>query len=131
MKKQKLDEGVFNKIHEMVGSASACWTNMSGAGEFKSQQAGEVANELCEYVHRHMIPKPKSMWAKIKHQLKCMFYGTIPGVIVYLFFGLLLWLAMNTYIKMTYFECVGIFITLRVVKHGIIDLKPITYDKED
>ena len=46
----RLPEKVFTRIHEDIGHASMCWTNIEQAGVFKSEVACEIAFDLCHYI---------------------------------------------------------------------------------
>ena len=47
---ERLPEEVFEALHQIVGEASMCWTNIDGAGSFEADTAGAIAFELCHYV---------------------------------------------------------------------------------
>ena len=47
---ERLPEDVFNKLHQVVGEASMCWTDVYHAGCFQADVAGNIAFELCHYV---------------------------------------------------------------------------------
>ena len=47
---ERLPEDVFNKLHQVVGEASMCWTDVYHAGHFQADVAGNIAFELCHYV---------------------------------------------------------------------------------
>lgn len=40
------------KIAELVGKASMCWENPSGAGKFDSEKASKVVDELVETIKK-------------------------------------------------------------------------------
>ncbi len=37
-------------IAEYIGAASVCWESMSGTGEFQSQKASRIVDEILDYV---------------------------------------------------------------------------------
>ena len=41
-----------------AGAVSACWENLSGAGEFDSSCASGIVDEMLAWIHAHYIPKP-------------------------------------------------------------------------
>lgn len=47
---ERLPHEVFNRIHQDIGAASMCWSNIEGAGTFEVEKASEIAFELCHYV---------------------------------------------------------------------------------
>ena len=47
---ERLPEDVFNALHETIGEASMCWTDVEHAGRFQADVAGKIAFELCHYV---------------------------------------------------------------------------------
>ena len=47
---ERLPEDVFNKLHQVVGEAVMCWTDVDYAGRFQADVAGDIAFELCHYV---------------------------------------------------------------------------------
>jgi hypothetical protein len=49
----------FEAVHQAIGAASACWTNLEGAGTFESIQAQQIAGELLDY----WIKKPRLGYA--------------------------------------------------------------------
>lgn len=47
---ERLPEHIFKRIHEDIGQASMCWSNIDEAGEFDAKKAGEIAFELCHFI---------------------------------------------------------------------------------
>lgn len=47
---ERLPESVFDRIHQDIGQASTCWTNLEGAGTFDSQAASQIAFKLCHFI---------------------------------------------------------------------------------
>jgi hypothetical protein len=37
-------------IGQYIGAAAACWENLYGAGEFQSQRASRIVDEILDYV---------------------------------------------------------------------------------
>jgi hypothetical protein len=46
----ELPAPVRERIFEDLGAASACWSNLNGAGEFQSQAAARIGSQLCIYL---------------------------------------------------------------------------------
>lgn len=131
-KENKLPENIFTKIHETVGSASMCWTNIKGAGEFRSELASEVAQELCDYIHRHTVKKPITLLERFKYFLNSAGKGMLMYFVLYLFHATLLYIGLSLWVpNITWIQAFGIFITLRLVKIGIIDLSTTLHHKND
>ena len=47
---ERLPEHIFNRIHQDIGEASTCWTNLDGAGTFEAEHASKIAFNLCHFV---------------------------------------------------------------------------------
>ena len=47
---ERLPEDVFNKLHQVVGEAAMCWTDIEHVGRFKVDASSALAFELCHYV---------------------------------------------------------------------------------
>jgi len=47
---ERLPEYIFDRIHQDIGQASACWTKLEKAGTFKSEDASKIAFNLCHFV---------------------------------------------------------------------------------
>ena len=47
---ERLPKEVFNRIHEDIGQATMCWTEIEKAGIFKSEEALTIAGNLCHFV---------------------------------------------------------------------------------
>ena len=47
---ERLPEGAVARIHQDIGKASMCWTEIERAGIFKSEEASAVAYNLCHFV---------------------------------------------------------------------------------
>ena len=47
---KRLPENIYNRIHEDIGQASGCWTDLDHAGTFKSEDAGTIALNLCQFI---------------------------------------------------------------------------------
>ena len=43
------------KIAKLVGQASMCWENPSGAGQFDSEKAKKIADELVETIKKEIL----------------------------------------------------------------------------
>jgi DnaJ-class molecular chaperone len=41
-----IDKPVHEAVGEAIGAASACWSNLEGAGEFDSSRASDIVEEL-------------------------------------------------------------------------------------
>ena len=50
-----LPEELFNRIHQAVGEASTCWSNLDGAGIFDALRAGNIALDLCIQVSEEIV----------------------------------------------------------------------------
>ena len=48
---ERLPENIFSEIHQAIGQASMCWYE---DGVFDSEQASNVAFELCHFVADEM-----------------------------------------------------------------------------
>lgn len=48
-------EDLSRIIHEALGEASTCWSNLEGAGEFQSSRAIEIAERVIKEI-RNAIP---------------------------------------------------------------------------
>lgn len=55
-----LPERIFNRIHEDIGEASTCWTNLEGAGTFDAEHASKIAYNLCCFIVGEMEKIGKS-----------------------------------------------------------------------
>jgi len=42
--------GIEDFIGQAVGAASACWSNLSGAGEFESTRASAIVDEIMDHL---------------------------------------------------------------------------------
>ena len=47
---KRLSPEVYSTLHQMVGAALGCWTDVEHAGCFQVVRAADVAFELCHYV---------------------------------------------------------------------------------
>ena len=47
---ERLPEGVCTRIHEDIGQATMCWTEIEHAGTFKSEDASKIAYNLCSFI---------------------------------------------------------------------------------
>ena len=47
---ERLSEELFSAIHQAIGQASTCWSNLEGAGMYESNRASEIAFNLCHLV---------------------------------------------------------------------------------
>ena len=50
-----LPVGLYSKVLIAIGQASTCWTNLEGAGEFVSNDAICVANELLDEIEEALV----------------------------------------------------------------------------
>jgi len=50
-----IDASPVSAVFQAVGSASTCWSDMSGTGVFDEQRAIDVANGLIEYLREHPL----------------------------------------------------------------------------
>lgn len=119
------------KVFEALGEASGCWENLKGAGVFESTRAKEIGEKLCDYIIANTIPKPKGL----KERLIYFFKYTIKGALIYslwyLFHSFLLWLGFLLVYPLPFLKVFGIFIILRMVKVGIIELKTDKHHPEE
>lgn len=60
-------ESLHEAVHLGVGSASACWENLRGAGVFQDDKAREVAQWIIDYVEANY--EPKGLAYRSKHDV--------------------------------------------------------------
>lgn len=46
-------------IGQAVGAASVCWEDMSGTGEFESQRARVIVDEVITWINEHYVGRPE------------------------------------------------------------------------
>lgn len=46
----RLPANIFSRIHQDIGAASMCWTEIEKAGVFKSEEASAIAFNLCQFI---------------------------------------------------------------------------------
>jgi hypothetical protein len=47
---ERLPEHIFSRIHQDIGAATICWTKIEKAGIFKSNEASDIAFNLCQFI---------------------------------------------------------------------------------
>ena len=58
---ERLPEEIFTRIHQDIGHASTCWSNLEGAGIFESEQASKIAFDLCHFIADRLEEKDKEI----------------------------------------------------------------------
>jgi hypothetical protein len=53
---QRPPENIREAVGQAIGRGSACWSNLGGAGVFKSEDAAEVVNELIDWLQSEWLP---------------------------------------------------------------------------
>jgi hypothetical protein len=57
-------------IGEGCGAVSACWENLSGAGEFQSTRASWIVDEIVDWIQTNYIPRTEaSIWTPLESTL--------------------------------------------------------------
>jgi hypothetical protein len=59
---ERLTEEIFNRVHQDIGEASMCWSNIEGAGTFQSEEASRIAFELCHYIADELDAVCRKAW---------------------------------------------------------------------
>lgn len=94
-----------------------------GAGVFRDMKAAQIAGELCHYVHKEMMPRPKKFKDSFLFFVKQMPLGALMYSFEYAFQSFIMWLGFQLFYPLPYIKCVGIFIVLRMIRSGVVTLK--------
>ena len=48
---------LMEKIQQAIGEASTCWENLDSTGQFDSERAIRIADELADFINREVVQK--------------------------------------------------------------------------
>jgi hypothetical protein len=51
----ELDTPIHEAVGQAIGGASMCWTNPGGAGEFRSETASQIVDELLDLIYQKQL----------------------------------------------------------------------------
>lgn len=52
---ERLPERIFDRIHQDIGEASTCWTELEKAGTFDAEHAARIAFNLCHFIADELV----------------------------------------------------------------------------
>ncbi len=111
------------KVFESLGTASMCWSERP-RGIFDDQLASKVAKELCDEIHKQMVPRYTGLHLMKDYfnYIKWSLIGFVKFAPLYFTTASAIWFFLLFIYPLTYTQCFAIFALLRIAR--IVISKP-------